>query len=451
MIESCLTRDERRSTRRCELFNPKFSKWKDGMESRVRLSSFSLLIFLLSLFTPVGAQHAGRKKIARNPSARPPKVRFISGSSSLKIPFELSINLILVQARVNDSAPLWFILDTGASSTVIDSQLAKALRLKPSGRFVETGGAGTATALIFKGNSIRLPNVKAVNLTISGLPIDFLSAPLGRKISGVLGNDILKQMVVEVDYVSQVINLYEPDSYQYSGSGEVIPLTLEGDLPFVRARVALAGLPIIGGKFELDSGSTGAVLFNTPFVDRNRLLDAVSRTSQSRLGGVGGTALVFSGRLKEMRVGSFHLENSVARFSRARRGDDASARYDGLIGGEIFRRFKVVFDLSRRRVMLEPSAQFAEPFEVDMSGLDLATEGEDFSVVVVNEIEKGSPAAEAGIQEEDVLTAIDGRSAREFSLAQIRQMFMQDGKEYLITLKRGEKEVQTKLKLRRLM
>jgi len=102
-------------------------------------------------------------------------------------------------------------------------------------------------------------------------------------------------------------------------------------------------------------------------------------------------------------------------------------------------------------MMLEPNAQFAEPFEVDMSGLDMAAEGEDFSVVVVYETERGSPAAEAGIQEEDVLTAIDGRSAREFSLAQIRKMFMQDGKEYLITLKRGEKEVQTKLKLRRLI
>jgi len=451
MIESCLTRDERRSTRRCELFNPKFSKWKDAMESRVRLSSFSLLIFLLSLCIQVGAQHAGRNKIARNPSPRPPKVRFISGSSSLKIPFELSINLILLQARVNDSAPLWFILDTGASSTVIDSQLAKALGLRARGRVVGTGGAGTATALLFRGNSLKFPNVEAMNLTVSGLSIDFLSAPFARKISGVIGNDILKQLVVEVDYASQVINLFAPASYQYSGSGEVIPLTLEDDLPFIRASVALTGHPIIAGKFELDSGSTGAVLFNTPFVNRNKLLQAISKTSQSRVGGVGGSALVFSGRLKDLRVGSFHLENSVARFSRARRGDDASARYDGLIGGEIFRRFKVVFDLSRRRMMLEPNAQFAEPFEVDMSGLDMVTEGEDFSVVVVNEIEKGSPAAEAGIQEEDVLTAIDGRSAREFSLAQIRKMFMQDGKEFLITLKRGEKEVQTKLKLRRLI
>jgi hypothetical protein len=417
----------------------------------VRRLSLSVLILLLSLSTQVDAQHARRNKVTRNSSPRPPKIRFISGNSSLKIPFELSNNLILVQARVNDSAPLWFILDTGASSTVIDSQLAKALRLKPSGRIAETGGAGTATALTSKGTSLKLPNVEAVNLTIFGLPIDFLSAPFGRKIGGALGNDILKKLVVEVDYAAQVINLYEPERYHYSGSGEVIPLTLEGDLPFVRARVTLAVRPVIGGKFELDSGSTGAVLFNTPFVERNKLLISVSKSSQTRVGGVGGSAVAFSGRLMTIGLGSFQLENSVARFSRARRGDDASARYDGLIGGEIFRRFKVVFDLTGRRMILEPNAQFSEPYEVDMSGLDLATEGEDFSVVVVNEVEKGSPAAEAGIQEEDVIKAIDGRSTKDFTITQIRKMFMLDGKEYLITLKRGAQELKTTLKLRRLI
>src|SRR6266550_3808572 len=104
------------------------------MEFRVRLSTLGLLILLLSLSTQVDAQRARRNRVKRNPSPHPPQVRFTSGNSSLKIPFELSNNLILVQARVNESAPRWFILDTGASSTVIDSQLAKALRLKPGGR-----------------------------------------------------------------------------------------------------------------------------------------------------------------------------------------------------------------------------------------------------------------------------------------------------------------------------
>ena len=51
-----------------------------------------------------------------------------------------------------------------------------------------------------------------------------------------------------------------------------------------------------------------------------------------------------------------------------------------------------------------------------------------------------SPAAEAGIQEEDVITAIYGHPTKEFTITQIRKMFMRDGKEYLITLKRGPKK-----------
>ena len=72
-------------------------------------------------------------------------------------------------------------------------------------------------------------------------------------------------------------------------------------------------------------------------------------------------------------------------------------------------------------------------------------------MVAVNEVEKGSPAEEAGIQGEDTITAIDGHAVKEFTITQIRRMFMQDGKEYLISLKRGQKELQTTLKLRRLM
>jgi predicted aspartyl protease len=421
------------------------------MRFRIQPLTLSVLAFILSVSTQTNAHQAKSHRLVRKPCRPAPTVRFVSGNSSFKIPFELSSNLILLQARVNDSEPRWFILDTGADSTVIDSQLAKVMRLKPSGKEVGTGSAGTATALIFRGVSIKLPNVEALNLKISALPIDFLSSPLGRKISGVIGNDILKELVVEVDYASQVINLYEPKNYEYSGSGEVIPITMDDNLPFIRARIAIERRPPIEGKFELDSGSTGAITFNTPFVNKYKLLDSIPRESQSRVGGVGGTAQAFSGRVKAMRVGSFELENSVARFSRATRGDDASAKYDGLVGGEIFRRFKVVFDYSRQKMILQPNAQFSEPYEEDMSGLDIATEGKDFSVIVVNEVEKDSPAAEAGIREEDVIAAIDGRPTKELTLTQIRKMFKQDGKEYLINLKRGQREVQARLKLRRLI
>jgi predicted aspartyl protease len=418
------------------------------MKFRTQSLNFSILIFLLTLFVQADGQ-SKKNKVTKVPST--PQVRFVSGKSSLKIPFDLSNNLILVQVGVNNSAPFWFIFDTGATNTVIDNQLAKELHLKSNGAEQAKGSEGTTEAVIFKGVSLHLPNIESANQTIYGLPIDSFSLLFGRKIGGIIGNDVIKEFVVEVDYTSQIINLYEPQSYRYSGDGEMIPFVIEGKKPFIRASITLEGKNALDGKFLLDTGSDGAVSLNTPFVNRNQLLKSLSKTNQIISGGVGGTQKSLSGRIKNMKLGRFTLENPITDFSQGTLGDSASAKYGGLIGGEIFRRFKVIFDYSRRRMILEPNAQFSQPYEVDMSGLSLVADGDNLATVLVDEVEANSPASESGIQGEDIITAIDSRPVAEFTLDKIRKLFMQNGREYLISLKRGDKEFQIKLKMRRLI
>lgn len=390
------------------------------------------------------------QRLRKNPPVRKPprsvqKVRFASGNSALKIPFELFGNLILMQVTVNNSDPLRFILDTGADTSVIDAQLANVLRLKPQGRMVASGAAGSAEATFTKGVSVNLQGVKIFDQTIYVLPLESLFA-LGRKIDGVLGNDILKEFVVEIDYSARTINLYEPSSYRYSGSGEVIPLKIVEGLPFVRATVTPEGRTPIEAKFEIDSGSTGAILLNTPFVKKYNLLSAVKKTVQVQSGGVGGTAKMLIGRVDNVRLGRFVIDHPITHFSQATQGDYASAKYDGLIGGLILQRFRFIFDYSRQRMMLEPNQHFAEPYDLDMSGMALVADGDN---LLVDDVDERGAAAEAGVQEGDILVAINGRSAVELGLDQIRTMFMQEGKEYLLSLKRNGKAVQVKLKLRR--
>jgi hypothetical protein len=45
-------------------------------------------------------------------------------------------------------------------------------------------------------------------------------------------------------------------------------------------------------------------------------------------------------------------------------GSGASKENDGLIGGEIFRRFKLILDYSRKRMILEPNNHFNDPYEL---------------------------------------------------------------------------------------
>jgi hypothetical protein len=365
----------------------------------------------------------------------------------LKIPFESFGNLVFLQVRVNDSDALRFILDTGADTSVIDAQRAKALGLTPQGKIVASGAAGSAEATFTKGVSVSLPGVNLLDQTIYVLPLESLSV-LGRKIDGVLGNDVLKEFVLEINYSARTVNLYEPRSYRYAGTGKIIPLTIDEGLLFVRASITPQGRAPIEARFEIDSGSTGAILLNTPFVASHRLLATVPKTIQTNSGGVGGTARMLIGRVSNVRLGRFVIDHPITHFSQATEGDYASSKYDGLIGDRILGRFRVIVDYSRRRMILEPTPRFAEPFEIDMSGMELVTDGDD---LLIDDVDEHSSATEAGVRGGDILAAINGRPATEFSLDQIRTMFMQDGKEYSLTVKREGKPLQIRLKLKRII
>ena len=423
---------------------------------KLRLTSqWPLFLFATLLFAQtahVSAQQRSRRAPLTSRTQRSlPSIQFSNGQSALQVPFELVGNLILIQTWVNNSAPLWFIFDTGATHTVVDAGQAKALGLQARGRITATGSAGTDVASRVKGVSVKFSGVVLRGQTVYTLPVAFLSPLLGRHLGGVIGNDIIGKFVVEIDYAKKTISFHAPSSYQYKGPGQVIPLMLEGGNVFASAQVKLEGQAPLTGKFEVDTGSTGSVLLNTPFVKKHRLLSFIKQSKQGNLGGVGGSSSAVTTRLHSVSLGGFTLATPIASLSQGLKGDNASAKYDGLLGGQIFSRFKMIVDLSRRRMILEPNAHLAAPFEDDMSGIGLASDGPDFSTYVINDVEKGSPAAEADIQEEDILTEIDGRSAREFTLEEIRGMFRQEGREHVLTLKRGEKMIQVRLKLKRLI
>jgi hypothetical protein len=201
----------------------------------------------------------------------------------------------------------------------------------------------------------------------------------------------------------------------------------------------------------IDTGAEGALILNRPFVQAHQLLKSLTKIKKANIGGAGGASTSITGRVKEIRLSKFVINNPLVSFSQATEGAGASADYDGLLGAEIFLRFNLILDYSRRRVILEPNARLSEPIEEDMSGIELIAAGDDFGIFVINDVAAQSPAAEAGLKEEDVLTAIEGRPITEFRLDQIRQMLRQEGKEYRLSVKRGEQLLQVKIRLRRLI
>ena len=99
-------------------------------------------------------------------------------------------------------------------------------------------------------------------------------------------------------------------------------------------------------------------------------------------------------------------------------------------------------------MILEPNRYFSEAYEHDMAGMLLVTEGTGFRV---RQLIENSPATAAGLHEGDVISAINGKPASALTLEQLRLMFMREGRSYLLSIKRGEQQIEITIKMRRLI
>jgi len=370
-----------------------------------------------------------------------------------RIPFEITNNLVILQVSINSSGPLDFILDTGASTTVISDSRAKELGLKLEGKTDATTQGGSIEAAFVKGVSLNLSGMEFPNLTMAAIRLSGLEAGLGQKVDGILGYEIFNRFVIEIDYASKFVTFYEPQSYKYSGRGEVIPIRIEDNTPFVVGKIT--GPKTIEGSFLIDTGAPGILNIAGPFAAKHRLLDSVPHTISITSGALlAGRSSGKIGRVEGFQIGSLVIKKPVVNFSQdtgGSEGEEASTEYGGLIGGEILRRFKLIIDYSRKQIILESRGTLSQRYEFDMSGMSLAAGGEGFKTFKVRALVENSPATEAALRVGDIITAIDGKSTAKLTLEQIRRMFRQERRSYCLTVKRNELSLPIKIKTRRLI
>lgn len=301
--------------------------------------------------------------------------RLSAGKSAVAIPFELDDNLIYVRVSVNGSRPLSFILDTGAHS-IIHAKHARTigLKLKLIGQAGGIGAKQPDVYLVMEKVSVRLCGVVfspgrlvAVSLdAVESCVNEFIIDEEGRNIAsdtskqsaakrdvdGILGKQFFDQFVVEIDYEHRLLNVSDRSSYKYAGSGKDIPLEVGEQHIFAQAQIRAAGRAPIAGRFLLDTGSSQALSLLKPFMNENELLPSTEGMTSLPVCGLGGYAKEKSwlGTLEGLQLGEFKVTAPLTEFRLSEPNTDA----DGFIGGALFRRFKVIFDYSRRRMILEP-------------------------------------------------------------------------------------------------
>lgn len=371
----------------------------------------------------------------------PMAARAVTAATPIEIPFELVNRHIVLQIKVDNSRPLSFVFDTGDKVGIIDLDRAKELGLK-LGREVKIGGAGSGqlSGATVEGSSWRLVGLDAFSQPISiALPLANLATRFGHDFDGIVGSDFIKQFVVEVDYQTRVMKLYDKDEFAYSGRGEVIPIQFNGQgYPLVDAVVTPIGGTPLKGKFVIDLGSGGSLALHSPFVKSNNLLSPGLKTIKSiGAGGAGGQVNGQIGRIAELDLGSFKITRPTTLFSQDTAGAFASTQLAGNIGQQIMSKFRIVLDYPRERIILEPNKTFTAAFDRAYAGFALRAEDKGYRTFRVTDILENSPASEAGLQKNDLIIRVDETPGNDLTLTKLNEMLEQPVPRNL-TIQRGD-------------
>jgi hypothetical protein len=371
------------------------------------------------------------------------------------VPFELSSNKIYLKVKVNDSGPWPFVLDMGSNHSLLDLDLARELKLSVTDIQEDVHGAGEtpSEAGQVQVKTLALPGLSYRVGEMVALPLTRVVGPAeGRAMRGTLGFDLLQQVVAEVDYARQQVTFHDADRFDYHGNGAVVPITLEDGHAFVSAEVETSDNKRLSGQFLVDNGARMALVLNAPVVNEQGLLKTDPPPLRATVGrGVGGALVHHVTRVRTLRFGDVTIEQPIATLSQERSGVFSSGDFAGLIGAEVLRRHHLFIDYPRKRLIFEKPDAPPEPYEFDMSGLFIATEGADYKTVVVESVTAGSPAAEAGVKVADRLEAVDGKPVTDYSLDALRQQWKRPGAEVRLTLRRGTETIHTHFVLKRLV
>jgi hypothetical protein len=330
-----------------------------------------------------------------------------------KVSFELIDNRIFVNVMINGQGPFHMILDTGASLAV-SPEVAQTLRLKVEGTR-EEGGVGEKAVQVQSAHvrqlsfgPVRLATLKCGIISTDARYV-FGNVP----VDGFFGLEVFEKYVVRHDYQKKELTFYRPEGFSYSGGGQSIPFERDGNIPVITAT-----FDGIDGRFGVDSGARSALILYGPFVTTNQIAEKYQPKFQGVSGwGIGGPVRSYLVRSQSLKIGGFDLRGLIARLSLNKSGVTATTSKAGLIGPDVLKQFTFICDYAGHRLIFEKNSSFGLRDSYDRAGVWLVQKDATFEVF---DVIAGGPADKARLKTGDRVLEVDGKSAVQLSLTEVR-------------------------------
>ena len=374
--------------------------------------------------------------------------------SIYSIPFEIVGSYVILHVKINDSSPLNLILDSGIRNTIItelDQGDRISLNYSDVKELMGLGGGNLLEAYTSNSNTLKTGKFKMESKTVYVLKNDIfnLSKHSGTRINGLIGVDFFQDYTVEINYSSKRIRMYDPSTFEMPKGYSMLPVTIESQKMFVNLTVLEPDSTRKSVKMLLDTGAELNAWFQTLTKES---VQTPAKWIPGTIGeGLNGLITGKYGHIPQICFGDFCIKNPIVSFpdSSTIAGIILNSKRDGTIGSQLLSRFNIFIDYKQKKFYFKPNSTFTKQFTYNVAGIEIIQVSQYFTLTEVLDVWKNSPAFLAGVKTGDEIIEVNGTSAFQMTIGEIRKIFETPTKNTLsLTLRRDKNEFSVQIDMK---
>ncbi|MBS0025906.1 aspartyl protease family protein [Chitinophaga sp. 22321] len=266
------------------------------------------------------------------------------------IPFQLVDKHVVIPVLVSGSTDtLHFIFDSGAEVTVLNTTTAAKLHLTSASQAFMSGTnnamakTSVTTLNVLYIQEQRLPYVKAYLENLDDLgPVD-----------GIIGIALMKTFIVKIDHRNQQLVLYKAGKTPIGNTGRLLHFQLNFTTPVIDASIQLPNGTRLAGHYHITTGGDYGILFNWPYVDKNRLNTLLPTINTDRVQDMLKVLYYINSSVPSLEVGGHSLKNVPVSYSKDIDDLGVFTEVAGSIGYDVWKDFTLTINYDRKELYLE--------------------------------------------------------------------------------------------------
>jgi hypothetical protein len=321
-----------------------------------------------------------------------------------RVPIELLTGgVMIMQAQfANKPDTLNFILDTGSGGISLDSATVRYFGLTPTPSDRTIRGIGGIRQVGFLYNQqLKLPGLHVDSLNFHVNDYDLLTSVYGIRIDGIIGYSVLSRYILKINFDSSYVEFWSKGALKYPRGGYLLRPFIT-TLPVTYARVR--DEEVYNSRFLFDMGAGLNMMLSTDFLRDSALLHPRRKLYPKQAEGLGGKIDMKMTVVKEIKLGPYKFRNVPVYVFDDDYNITSYPYLAGILGNDLLRRFNIILNYERRDFYLTPNTHFNDPFDYAYTGIDFYLMN---GQVLLGDVAKGSPAEAAGLQEDDVVIAVN--------------------------------------------